>query len=70
MSDTPEQSDRRKETLEAAGGPRSSLVGEWVAYLRTHKKYWMIPILVVLLAVAGLLILGGTAAAPFIYPLF
>jgi DUF917 family protein len=49
---------------------RTSIVNEFMAFLRHNKAYWMVPILVVLLLFATLLIFGGSAAAPFIYPLF
>jgi len=35
-----------------------------------RKKYWMIPVVAVLLAFGLLVMLSGTAAAPFIYTLF
>ena len=40
---------------------------EWVA---ASGKWWLIPILLGLLLVGALVVLGGTAWAPFIYPLF
>ena len=43
---------------------------EFFLFLRYNKKYWMIPILITLLALAVLILLGGTAIAPFIYTLF
>lgn len=46
------------------------LVKEFVDFLGENKKYWLIPLLLALLAIGALLILGGTAAAPFIYTLF
>jgi hypothetical protein len=69
-----ESSDSRQraeafEAAERANGSRS-LVGEFADFLRSNKKYWMIPLLVALLALGALLVLGGTAAAPFIYALF
>jgi hypothetical protein len=48
----------------------SFFVGELWALVCTKKKYWLIPIIVVLLALGLLLVLSGTAAAPFIYTLF
>ena len=40
-------------------------------FLRERKKYWMLPILVVLIVLGGLLVLAqGSAVAPFIYTLF
>ena len=44
---------------------------EFWAFLRTRKKYWLLPILVIMLIVGGLLVLAqGSAVAPFIYTLF
>ena len=39
--------------------------------LRYNKKYWMLPIVLVLLAAGLIIVLGqGSALAPFIYTLF
>jgi hypothetical protein len=48
-----------------------SFIREFVYFLRIRKKYWLIPILLVL-AILGLLITlaEGTVAGPFIYSLF
>jgi hypothetical protein len=48
----------------------SGFVSELWALIRGNKKYWLVPILVVLLLLGLLVILGGTAVAPFIYTLF
>lgn len=55
---------------EAAQRKRRSLVGEFLGFLGATKKYWLLPLLLVLLILVGIVILGGTAAAPFIYTLF
>jgi hypothetical protein len=55
---------------EAASRGRRTFLGEFVAFLRDSKKWWLIPIFVVLGLVAALVMLGGTALAPFIYTLF
>ena len=40
-------------------------------YLRTRKKYWLMPIIITLLLFGVLIVLtSGTAIAPFIYTLF
>lgn len=40
-------------------------------YMRVRKKYWLLPIIVVMLLLGGLLVLAqGSAIAPFIYTLF
>jgi hypothetical protein len=48
----------------------STLLDLW-EFLRVRKKFWLLPIIVVLLVVGGLVILTqGSAVAPFIYTLF
>lgn len=40
-------------------------------YMKTHKKFWLAPIILFLLALGALLVLAqGSAVAPFIYTLF
>ena len=40
-------------------------------FMRVRKKFWLLPILVAMFAVGGLLVLvKGSAIAPFIYTLF
>jgi hypothetical protein len=48
-----------------------SFVAEFWEFLRARKKFWLAPILILMLAFGGLLILvKGSAVAPFIYTLF
>ena len=48
-----------------------SLLKEFWAFLRARKKYWLLPILIMMLIFGGLLVLTkGSAIAPFIYTLF
>ena len=56
--------------IENSEGEQPGVVAEFIGFLATNKKYWMIPILIVLLILGALILLGGTAAAPFIYPFF
>ena len=53
-----------------AEAKQSGLIREFVDFLSHNKKWWLTPIVVVLLMVGALLILSGTVAAPFIYTLF
>ena len=47
------------------------LLGEFWEFLKVRKKWWLAPILVVLVLFGGLLILAqGSAIAPFIYTVF
>ena len=44
---------------------------EFWDFLKVRKKYWLLPILIVLVIFGGLIILTqGSAVAPFIYTLF
>ena len=44
---------------------------EFWAFLRERKKYWLVPILLVMALLGGLIVLTqGSAVAPFIYTLF
>lgn len=60
----------QKSFAEAGEEKEGSLAGEILSLLRHNKKWWLLPILIVLLAFGLLLILGSTGAAPFIYTLF
>jgi hypothetical protein len=62
--------ERSKSFNDAADKAPPSLGREIVDMLRHNKKWWMIPIIAVLLLFGVLLILGGTGMAPFIYTLF
>lgn len=46
------------------------ILSEFWYLLRQNKKWWLLPIISVLLLVSLLLVLGSTVAAPFIYTLF
>ena len=46
------------------------LIELW-AFLRARKKYWLMPVLVMMVLFGGLIVLSqGSALAPFIYTLF
>ena len=48
-----------------------AFVRELWAFVRARRKFWLLPLLVVLGAFGGLLVLAkGSAIAPFIYTLF
>lgn len=49
---------------------QTNVLAEFWLFLGQTKKWWLLPILVVVLAFAVLVIFSGTAAAPFIYTLF
>ena len=44
---------------------------EFWLFLRVRKKYWLLPIMLMLLLFGGLIVLSqGSAVAPFIYTVF
>jgi hypothetical protein len=48
-----------------------AFLAEFWDFLRVRKKYWLLPVLLVLGLFGGLVMLSqGTAVAPFIYTLF
>jgi hypothetical protein len=48
-----------------------NFIKEFLEFLKVRKKYWLLPIIIVLFLFGGLIILTqGTAVAPFIYTIF
>jgi hypothetical protein len=48
-----------------------SFMAEFLEFLRARKKYWLLPILTVMVLFGMLIVLAqGSAVAPFIYTLF
>jgi len=48
-----------------------SFLNEFWEFLRERKKFWLLPIIFVLLLMGGLIVLTqGSALAPFVYTLF
>ena len=54
----------------AAQEQRLTIAHEFLIFLKEEKKWWLLPILLVLGLVAVLAIFTSTGAAPFIYTLF
>ena len=63
----PEQNDFEQTAEEQA---ETGFFGELWEFLRDNKKWWLLPILLVLLLFGLLILLSGTGVAPFIYTLF
>ena len=48
-----------------------SFLIEFLQFIRTRKKYWLVPTLIMLVLFGGLVVISqGSAVAPFIYTLF
>lgn len=63
-------SEKKSAFEQAAQAQEQGLVAEFVQFLKENKKWWLAPILLVLMMVGALILLSGSAAAPFIYTLF
>ena len=53
-----------------ADAPQPSLAAEFIDFLKHNKKWWLLPILLMLGLFGVLIALSSTAVAPFIYTLF
>jgi hypothetical protein len=54
----------------AATAPGRGAIRDLLAFMGENKKWWLLPIVIVLVLIGALLLLAGTGAAPFLYPLF
>ena len=54
----------------AAENQDAGLISEFVSFLRTNKKWWLTPILIMFLIFGLLVVLSSTGLAPYIYTLF
>ena len=72
-ADPPTPGIRRANDLPVPAKPKGGalyLVAEFWDFLKVRKKWWLIPIILMLLLTGTLIALGQTAVAPFIYTLF
>ena len=68
MSNQSEQGAREFQSL--ATQKRAGFASELWGFAMRTRKWWLLPIMIVLLGIGILVVVGGTAAAPFIYTLF
>lgn len=48
-----------------------SFLKELLAFMKVRKKFWLLPVMLIMLLLGVLIVLGeGSAVAPFIYTLF
>ena len=66
MENRPAGDDFRK----LAGARRTGFLGEFFGFLKHNRKWWLLPMLAVILLLGAMVFLGGTRLAPFIYTLF
>ena len=49
---------------------KQSFFGDLFGFLKETKKWWLFPIVIVVLLLGALIILGSSAVGPFVYTLF
>ncbi len=63
--------DKKDDELDRLAEEKApSIIREFIDFLLDNKKWWLVPILAVMLLLGVFVMLSGTAAAPFIYTLF
>ena len=62
--------DKDDDIAQLAQEKQQSLPAEFWAFLKDNKKWWLLPIILVVLMLGALVFLSGSGAAPFIYTLF
>ena len=73
----PENADRSEQAVwpeiddfaRRAEQPAPGLAREFWWFVCEHKAWWLVPLLIGLAVLGAAVWVGGTAAAPFIYPL-
>lgn len=71
MNETPRRTGEPAGSFEEqASARRQGFLSELWGFLKQNKKWWMLPMIVVIVLLGALVLLGGTPLAPFIYTLF
>jgi hypothetical protein len=65
-----QNNSQKHEFLEAGKEKEGNLVSELIGFMSENKKWWLSPIIAILLLLGALIFLGGSGIAPFIYTLF
>ncbi len=64
------QMNKENKTDFEAAASEKSLTAEFREFLLDNKKFWLIPIILVMLLLGLLILFSGSSAAPFRYTLF
>lgn len=62
--------DDKQSFEQLAEEAQPSLAAEFIDFLKHNKKWWLLPILLVMGLVGALAMFSASGAAPFIYTLF
>jgi hypothetical protein len=69
-NEDPPTRESASEFAREADSAQPGILREFLDFLLNNKKWWLTPIVIVLLRFGLLIVLAGTGAAPFIYTLF
>ena len=69
-SDSNDQQSSTTESFSDLPQETSGLIAEFIEFLRFNKKWWLAPIMVIMLLLTLLAFLTASPVAPFIYTLF
>ena len=64
------RSQKENRFLEEASRERSSFFSDYLYLLRSNRKWWMLPLIGLLLVLGALVLFSSTGVAPLIYTLF
>lgn len=70
MSSTRAPQTETDEIARQASERRRGVLAELASMFWRHKKWWLAPIVILLVLVGALVVLGGGPLGPFLYPLF
>ena len=70
MTDNPEKPEQTSEFEQEATQQRTGLVREFWDFLKDNKKWWLLPIIVMILLIGAMVVLTSTGVGPFIYAMF
>jgi hypothetical protein len=70
MSIEKNRHDDRGDFAHQAMGNAGGFLSEFWYFVRYNKKWWLTPVIMLLLLLGVLVVLGSSGAAPFIYTLF
>ena len=69
MNEQPER-ESPSEFERLAEGRQLTLIEEFAIFLRENKKWWLVPILLVMAVLSVLVVVSSSGAGPFIYTFF
>jgi len=68
-TEQPQSENHSTQFLAQSEGRSSGILAEFWDFLCHNKKWWLAPIIIALLLIGLLILISGSAIAPFIYPI-